>query len=851
MKNPELNSHNKLKFPKYSKLAIPDIVEELHSNSIQGLSKIEAEKRLEKYGPNKIKSNEITPFIILKRQLTSPFIYLLLGAALIAFILNEQLDSLMILIFITLNTLLGFHQEFKSEKALKLLKSLIIKNAKVIRDHETLLLPVSEIVPGDLISLDAGDIVPADLRIVNATELSIDESILTGESLPVIKNTHVSKNINLEIYQAQNIAFSGTTVISGRASGIVIATGIETVFGNIAHFAFETPHVSNFQKGISKLSRFILYLMTITLILVIFANILIKGFHINIPDLLIFSIALAVSVIPEALPLVTTFSLAKGALHLAKHKVVVKRLSAIEDLGGIEILCTDKTGTLTEGTMTFSGTYAPQKDPVLFYANLAAHFLGRKGKKANDPFDLALGKTLSKDDESEFASFESISEIPFDPVHRLDAVLIHKNNKSLYIVRGAPEKIFASCPDSVNKEAWNWMHREGLQGKRILALAIKESPHKSSLNLKDLPSEMRFIGMVSFIDPLKKTTLYAIKKAEKIGLKIKILTGDSLEVAGAIGTQIGLIPSPDKVLGGDAWHEMTDSEKRKSVLENSVFARVTPQQKHEIINLLNQSYEVGFLGEGINDAPALKIASVGLVVKGAADISQEAADIILLEKSLHVIIEGIHEGRQVFINTLKYIKSTLTSNFGNFYAVAIASLLIDFLPMLPLQILLLNLLSDFPAISISTDTVDPSEIAKPQNYNLKEITLLASILGIISTIFDFIFFGLYYRLSPQILQTNWFIASIFTELVLLFSIRTQKIFYQSSKPSPSVIALCSIAVIITLILPFTTFGHQIFHFVNPQIPHLLTIIFIVAIYFFVSEFIKNLFYRYNSNLKNT
>lgn len=368
--------------------------------------------------------------------------------------------------------------------------------------------------------------------------------------------------------------------------------------------------------------------------------------------------------------------------------------------------------------------------------------------------------------------------------------------------------------------------------------------------VKDEEKNLTLVGLLSFVDPIKPSAKKAVEQAEKLGVKIKILTGDSQEVAGAVAYQIGLIKKTTDVITGEILDNLPDEEKTLAVEKNSVFARVSPDQKYNIIKLLQENNEVGFLGEGINDAPALKIANVGLVVDSASDIARESTDIILLKKSLEVIIDGIKEGRKVFANTIKYIKATLASNFGNFFAVATASLLIDYLPMLPLQILLLNLLSDFPMIAIATDNVDSQELQKPKSYNLKEIAFLATVLGIVSTVFDFIFFAMFYRIGPAVLQTNWFIGSILTELILLFSIRTKFIFFKAKPPSRILYWLSGLAILVTVILPFTGFGQTVFKFTRPQANQLWLIFGLVICYFIITEIVKHFYYRLEEHKEN-
>ncbi len=821
------------------------VLQEWHITVAGGLSADEVKQRLARFGPNEL-SGEITRWWkILFRQFTSPFIYLLIGATALAFILHEVIDGIMILIFVLINAVLGFYQEFRSEKALHLLKQFVTRRARVVRQGAEVIIPAAEVVPGDIIIVEPGDLISADLRLVQAENLTIDESVLTGESVPVNKQTGALTKKNIELFEASNMGFSGTTVMTGKGVGVVIATGKQTEIGRIAKMASLARHESTFEKGISRFSKFILRLIVATLIIVFIANLIIKGEKADLIEMIIFSIALAVSVIPEALPMVTTFSLSRGALHLAKHHMVVKRLSAIEDLGSIEILCTDKTGTLTENVLTVDREMPVAGASPLFCASLASPFIKENKKEPNNSFDLAIFKKLPKTELKKLEQYRIIEEWPFDPDRRRNSVIVEKGGDAEIVVRGALEIILPLCGNQAQGTlVAQWASEAGKAGRRVLAVARRKLGSSGKYDITKEEKSLELVGLLTFIDPLKKSTLRAIEKAKQMKIQIKILTGDSAEVAGAVAHQIGLVQNQTDVLSGQELEALAPAEQSAAVEKFHVFARVSPEQKFNIIKLLESKNEVGFLGEGINDSPALKAANVGLVVDEASDIARETADIVLLNRSLNVIIDGIEQGRLVFANTTKYIRATLTSNFGNFFAVATASLLIDFLPMLPLQILLLNLLSDFPMIAIAADTVDRDELKKPRHYQVRDIVLMATFLGLVSTLFDFLCFGLFYKMSPAILQTNWFIASILTELVLLFSIRTRFAFYRATKPAAIVIWLTAIAAVVTLTVPYLPFAQEVFKFIKPTGQHLLIIFSLVGIYFICTEAVKRLYYRY-------
>jgi Mg2+-importing ATPase len=818
--------------------------------SEKGLSLAEAKKRLVEHGPNELTAHQVRWWQILGRQFKSPFTYLLFFAVALSFFLHEITDGAIILIFIAINAVLGFVQEFHSEKSLKLLESYIVPEARVLRQGTVQRIKSSDLVPGDILLLEAGDIISADARFISVQSLVVDESILTGESAPVTKvadGLNVSKN---ELAAALNIGFSGTKVVSGEARGVVIGTGKQTEIGEISRLTIETKPVSSFELGIRKFSRFILLMISVILLILFLVNIIIKGSSANIPELLLFSIALAVGVVPEALPVVTTIAFSRGAIRLARHKVVVKRLSAIEDLGSVEILCTDKTGTLTENSLTVKEIFATDQKECLKLAALASASFEEKKRDANNSFDLALLKKVAPSDKEKLSAILRISELPFDPERKRNSVLVNYQASPTLIVRGAPETIMSLCKDlgkSKMVEVKEWLKNEGLNGRRVIAIATKKVAQKNKTYDAGLEDDLVFQGMISFVDPIKKTTGEAIERAKKLGVMIKILTGDNREVAGAVAKEIGLISKIDEVITGEELFKESLDNQKLLVERYHVFARVSPEQKYKIVQLLREHKEVGYLGEGINDGPALKMAHVGIVVSGASAIAKDAADIVLLQNSLLVIIEGIKEGREIFSNIIKYIKLTLISNFGNFYAVATAALILPFLPMLPIQILLLNLLSDFPMIMISTDKVDIEELRRPKTYNIREVILIALILGIVSTIFDFVFFAVFRNSPSSVMQTYWFIGSVLTELVLIFSIRTRGLFLKARRISTWLCGVIFTATCITVLIPYSAFGKSVFHFITPSSSYLAMVLGIVALYFISTESIKLLYYRFTNH----
>ena len=832
-----------MRFSKFTALTPEKTVALLGSDIARGLTQKQIDFNLFKYGPNTLRDNTVSWVQILLKQVQSSFIYLLLFAALISLVLGEKTDAFFIVIFVLINCGLGFFHEYRSEKTIQLLRKFVAAEAHVIRGGVIKSLDTKELVVGDIVVLEAGDLVPADIRLILLTDFAVDESALSGESVTVRKRTAALKKNVAHIFLAENILFSGTHVVSGQARGVVIAVGKETQIGRISDLATSTVREGAFEKELRKLSGFILKLVFSTLLLVFILNIFVKPGGADLIKLSLFSIALAVSVIPEALPVVATFALSSGALNLAKKQVVVKRLASIEDLGSIEVLCSDKTGTLTENKLEGREVLSADMGKTLFYGGICSSDIVDK-KNANNSFDLAIHLKLTDKARELMKKVPKILELPFDPDRRRNSVLVQLGGSYELIVRGAPDTLinYAPISNQDREKILNWVAARGRLGERVLAVASKKLKKPSDYKAKFEETGLEIIGLISFSDPLKKTTVAAVRKAQKLGVEIKILTGDSREIAGAVAFAAGLTRSPEDVITGMELEDLSANELADACLKYKVFARVSPEQKHKIILTLKNFYSVGYLGEGINDAPALKAANVGIVVKDSSDIARESADIILLNKGLEVLVDGVHEGRKVFANVSKYIRATLASNFGNFYAVAISTLFIDYLPMLPVQLLLLNLLSDFPMIAISGDTVDSNELTKPSKFNLKQFAVLASLLGLVSTVFDLTVFGIFFESGEGTLQTYWFIASVLTELAFIYSIRTKGWFFKAKAASAGLVLLSIAAVAVTVALPFSILGQVSFNFVAPTYYNLAIVGVLVVAYFGVSEIIKKMYF---------
>ena len=799
-------------------------------SNLDGLSSNEVAELQIQYGPNALPVLRYRLLRLILRQFRGIFNLLLLGAAGVTFALGEPIDGSFILLFVFLGTALNVFQEYKSNAAADKLKSYFVRTITVRRDGLDQEVPVVEIVPGDILKLESGDIVPADAIVRQARSLLVDETTFTGESIPVAKQAATA--LTQEAGDEHRL-LQGVVIIRGNALAEVTATGTKTRLASISATASAVQAESELVKGVDRISTFILRITLITLLFVVLANILIDGKNTDIPGLLIFAIALAVSVIPEALPLVLTFSLSRGALQFAQKDVIVKRLSSVQDLGSVNLICTDKTGTITENRLVHRNNYIVQESRFhpLVLARLAAHDLE---ERSPEPFDRATDEALSLEQQAEMATFELLEEEAFDPALRSNGAVVRRDDGlRLHIRRGSPEYFFEQ--GLVKREQVGaWLADEERQGRRVLGVSYDDG------------SGARFGGFVSFVDTLKATTIETIVAARRMNVAITIITGDALMVAEAVGREAGLVTNSDEVITAAAFLALPIQEQYKRIGTIRVFARTTPEQKLELIELLKKQYTVGFLGEGINDAPALKAAHVSMVVQSAADVARETADIVLLKNDLRVIVDGIRMGRETHANTLKYIRATLVSNFGNFYAVAIGSLFISFLPMLPKQLLLLNLLTDFPMMAIAFDRVSAQEVARPQRYDFRSLYIIFVTLGLVSTVFDFIYFALFYRISPEVLQTNWFIASVITELLLMASIRSMLPIEKAGWPAPLVVIISAVALVITLALPMIPWTAAFFEFTRPTLAHLGLIMSLAVLYLVISELVKRPLARFLS-----
>lgn len=822
-----------------------EIIATLKTSAERGLLDDQIPPLLATWGPNELEKEHNLLLKSITNQLLSHFLilyYIIIGLSLA----SGQYDMAAIVAGCVVVTIsVGCFQEYRATKDLDLLKTYLISSIHVIRNGSLVQIPSTQLVPGDIIMLYPGDIIPADVRFIEDEQLVIDESSLTGESAPVQKMSNSTQHVT-NIFATQTLGFCGTAIQHGKAKAVVLATGKHTLLSAIAHTA---PRLrpSSLTKDASTLGKAIMYLAATTISIIFCLHLFLKE-SVNFMELASFSIALILSIIPEALLVVITFCLARGAALLARHKVIVKNLAAIEELGKIEILCTDKTGTITENALALIGIYGADEKKVRQYAALNIQ-TELETLTSHKDFDGALHTALTPEDKEALTHYRRLREIPFDPVKRKNiSLVLHDGSINTLIARGACEVILPLCSTSEQERnaIHAWITEQESNGNRVIAVASKDISlaHPIEDSIEPLATDMSFCGALAFADPLKKTSYHLIENAQALGVSIKILSGDSPYVCGSIAKHVNLIKNSSDVITGQEYEKKSEQEKDELVFQYHVFARIAPEQKLDIIQRLQKKYVVGYLGDGINDTPALHAAHVAITVQNATSIAREASDIILLKKSLTVIIDGIREGRTIVVNTLKYLYVTVIAGCSNFYALSTASLLLPYMPMLPAQIVFINLLTDFPMIGIATDAVATDDIKKTKTLNMPQLAVLCIILGGIGTIADFVFFFLFYHQPPAVLQTGWFIMSTLSEMALFFSIRTKGLFYKAHLPPLLLCFFITSACLIAILLPYTRLGVAIFEFHPLSLVQLGIVASVVAGYFVVTECTKYLCYKY-------
>jgi Mg2+-importing ATPase len=819
----------------YWALEPSEVAREL-SSSLQGLSAAEAEERLKTFGLNEIREDDrLSRWKVLWSQVRSPLQLLLVFAALASALTGEWTDAIIVLLIVIASSGIGYIREYNANLAASALKARIRVRARVLRDGTVLEIPLNEIVPGDVLILSAGSLVPADAVLIESSDCYVNEATLTGESFPVEKRPGLALPAT-RLAERTNCVFAGSNVRSGTARCIVVKTGRATHFGSIAHRLSLRPPETEFDRGIRRFG-YLLTIAMLTITLVVFAVHVVRGRPAI--DTLLFAIALAVGLSPELLPAILSVSLARGAQAMARRGVLVRRLNAIENLGSMDILCTDKTGTLTEGVVRLEGAYGPAGDDSARVLELAAINAATETGLEN-PLDDAILQARRPNLEE----LEKLAEIPFDFMRKRVSVVVKTKAGAQLITKGAFDHVLEIC--TIDQEV-----RSGLEqryqswsklGIRVVAIAQRDIEIRSAYSQADEVG-LVFCGFLTFLDRPKEGAAEALADLSRLGVSVKVITGDNRFVAAHIAQLVGM--RSHRVLTGADLDNLHDEALWHAAEQTDLFVEVDPNQKERIIlSLRKMGHVVGFLGDGVNDAPAMHSADTSLSVEQAVDVARQAADFVLLERRLDVVRYGIEEGRRTFANTLKYVLTTTSANLGNMVSMAAGSLFLPFLPLLAGQILLNNFLSDIPAIGMANDSVDPELVAGPRRWDLRFIGRFMVEFGVLSSVFDLLTFAILlaaYGASPEVFRTGWFVESLLTELVIALVVRTRRPFF-ASLPGTALLWLTVALVAVTILIPYLSFA-GVFGFVPVPAGMMAILVGIVIAYVFSAELLKCWFYR--------
>jgi Mg2+-importing ATPase len=785
--------------------------------STEGLSSSEAAARLARIGPNSLRTHRVSAWTVLRRQLNNAVLALLAATAIASYFLGDSTQAVIIGIILVVSIGLGFINEYRAERASAALHSSVRHNAVVRRDGSYVKVDVNGLVPGDVIALALGELVPADVRLLTVNGLECNESILTGESTAAEKSISPAPP-DAALADAGDLAFMGTVVSAGSATAVVYATGLEAQFGKIAAGLGERQPETDFQAGLRRFSYLLLQVAIVLTVLILVTNLLL---HRPVIDSVLFALAIAVGITPQLLPAVVSTSLATGSRRLAKLKVLVKRLVCIEDLGDIDVLITDKTGTLTEGRIALIEAVDPSgavAEAVLRNGLLATDVDPECGGTSANELDAAL---WDSDAGRQVATrgARRIAELPFDHLRRATSALVDDGGVRALIVKGAPEQVLERCVE-VPPAAHDLMDALFAEGRRVVAVASRLAPELSAITAADEVG-LRLDGFLVFADQPKLAARASLQRLAELGIEVKIATGDNPKVAEKVCNELGLA-SKGTVTGAQL-EDLDDAAFESAALNATIFARISPEQKAKLISVTRRhGRSVGFLGDGVNDALALHAADVGISVDTATDVAKDAADVVLLEKDLGVLASGVAEGRRIFANTIKYVLMGTSSNFGNMFSAAAASAVLSFLPMLPSQILLNNLLYDSSQLAIPTDRVDDEQLQAPSHWNIAFIRRFMLTFGPISSLFDFLTFGLMLGVlnaGPVEFRTGWFVESLATQTLIIFAIRTRRVPFLRSRPGGlltlATFAVIAIGVALTVsplahALGFTTLPWQFF-----------------------------------------
>jgi len=837
---------------------VSSVLEQLNTTP-NGLSQAEVEARLEQYGPNEVAREKHRTWLMrLWDNVKNPLVILLIILGVISYLTGDMRATIVILTMVILGIVLRYVQESRADHAAEQLKAMVRTTATVIRDGQRKEISLKELVPGDIVTLSAGDMIPADVRLFSAKDLFLNQAALTGESLPVEKTVAVVDESVQNPLEMTNICFLGSNIESGTGIAVVVQTGSGTYFGSLANSIVGQRVLTSFDKGVNRFTWLMISFMIVMVPLVFLFNGLSKH---NWLEAFLFALAVAVGLTPEMLPMIVTVNLSKGAISMSGKKVIVKRLNAIQNFGAMDVLCTDKTGTITQGRIVLEKHLDVKGNPsdrVLHYGYLNSYYqTGLKNLMDEAILNHGdLNDVLQVDE-----NFCKIDELPFDFQRRRMSVILENNqNQHILICKGAVEEIMhLSTHVEINGEvlevtAEHDEHRKrrvrelNAEGFRVLAVAYRTFPGENDephYAVRD-ESDLTLLGYMAFLDPPKDTATEALSKLHEHNVIVKILTGDNDIVTGSICKQVGL--PVDHILLGPEIEEMDEAQLAEAAEATTVFAKLSPSHKERIIRALqSKAHVVGFMGDGINDAPALKAADVGISVDSAVDIAKESSDIILLENSLLVLQDGVMEGRRVFGNIIKYIKMAASSNFGNMFSVLGASLFLPFVPMLPIQVLTNNLLYDFSQTTIPTDEVDAEWLTKPRKWAISELRRFILFIGPISSIFDYAtFFIMLYVFkcwnNPALFHTGWFVESLFTQTLIIHVIRTTKIPFIQSRASKALIFTSLAIVAVGATLPFSPLAKWL-GFVPLPWTYWLWLLGMLVAYVILTQIIKTWFYR--------
>lgn len=823
--------------------------------SVSGLASSEAASRLAKFGRNTPASTSgASALAVFARQFRSPLVLILIFAACVSAFVGEGQEAAIIGAIVLASCVLSFTQEYGASLATEALKQRISRKAIVLRDGAECSVAAEDIVPGDVIRLSAGNLIPADGIILDARDFNVSEAVLTGETFPVVKAPGRSAP-EASIAQRSNAVFTGTSVRSGTATVLAAATGASTEFASIAAALERQIPETGFARGIRLFGYLMTEIMLAIVILVFFANLLL---HRPLIESLLFSLALAVGLTPELLPAIISVTLARGARAMAANGVIVRRLDAIENLGSMDLLCTDKTGTLTEGVIHLDGWLDVDGNPstdILLWARLNATL--QTGLK--NPLDEAIAG--SPGEGALLAAFTKVDEIPYDFIRkRLSVVVRTKDAQNLLITKGAVQNVLETCSfarAATGLEPLDETHRAAIDekfrrwsadGYRVLGLAIRQFESQKTFSRKD-EIDLAFAGFLLFLDPPKKGVKETLAELAHRGIAVKVISGDNRYVAAHLAQAIGL--RADRIMTGEELSKLTKSALFAGVQHTDLFVEIDPNQKERIVQALrSRSHVVGYLGDGINDAPALHEADIGISVDTAVDVAREAADIILLKQDLGVLVRGVDDGRKTFANTMKYISITTSANFGNMISMAVASLFLPFLPLLAKQILLNNFLSDVPSLAIASDNVDPDQLRRPRHWDIRFVRRFMISFGLVSSLFDFatfVFLLFFAHATEAAFQTAWFVESLLTELAIVLIVRTHRAFW-ASRPSPLLAWLTLAVGIMAIMIPYLPFAAW-FGFVPLPLPVLVALVAITALYLCASEVTKRWFFGQESQAR--